>query len=371
MINRQRMIDQLLELVQIDSPSGREGAVARRLEEILTGLGMTVTFDRTGEKLGTETGNLIATMKGTTGGTPILFSSHMDTVQQPGESVTPVMDDGIIKSDGTTILGSDDKAGITAFIEAVHVLKENNIPHGDIQAVFTIWEEGGLFGSLNLDYSLLKAKRAFVLDSGGPIGSVTNQGPAQDKIEAVFKGKAAHAGVAPEEGISALQMAARAVDTMKLLRIDADTTANIGILEGGKATNIVTPRARLVGEARSQRDDKLDAQTAHMKEAIEKAAADYGGTVELKIDRLYSAFRVEEAAPLIQTLKEVFAAMEIEPAIQASGGGSDTNHFNNNGIPAVNLSVGMEKVHTSEEFIRIDDLVTAGQMVVEIIRAHA
>lgn len=372
MINRQRMIDQLLELVKIDSPSGREGAVARRLEEILTGLGMTVVFDSAGEKLGTETGNLIATLPATTEtGTPIAFSAHMDTVQQPGEHITPVIKDGRITSDGTTILGSDDKAGITTFIEAIQVIQEHNIPHGEIQAVFTIWEEGGLFGSQNVDYTLVNAQRMFVLDSGGPIGSVTNQGPAQDRIKAVFTGRAAHAGVAPEEGISAIMMAARAIDTMKLLRIDAETTANIGILEGGKATNIVTPKVILEGEARSQSDDKLDQQTRHMTETLEKAAQDFGGKVEIQVDRLYSAFKVEEEAPLIQTLKEVFQSMNLTPKIEASGGGSDTNHFNANGLPAVNLSVGMDKPHTLEEFIIIDDFVTAGQMVVEIIKAHA
>lgn len=371
MINRQRMIDQLLELVRIDSPSSREGAVAHRLEEILTSLGMTVAFDQAGEKLGAETGNLIATLKGTTAGTPILFSAHMDTVQSPGESVNPVVEEGVIRSDGTTILGSDDKSGITAFIEAVRVLQENKIPHGDIQAVFTIWEEGGLFGSLNLDYSLVQGKRAFILDSGGAPGTIINQGPAQDRIEAVFHGKAAHAGVVPEEGISAIQMAARAIDTMNLLRIDEETTANLGSIEGGRATNIVTPEVRLVGEARSQKNEKLDAQTAHMKAAMEKAAADFGGTVEVTIDRVYSAFHVPAEAPMIQTLKEVFVSMGLEPVIQSSGGGSDTNHFNNNGIEAVNLSVGMDKAHTTDEYIPIDDLVKAGEMVVEIIKAHA
>ncbi len=371
MINEQRMIDQLLELVQIDSPSGKEGAVAKRLEEILTSLGMTVTFDNVGEKVGTETGNLIATLKGTATGTPILFSAHMDTVQQPGESVTPLVEDGIIKSDGTTILGSDDKAGIAAFIEALRVIKENNLPHGDLQAVFTIWEEGGLFGSRYLDYDLVKAKSAFVLDSGGPIGSVTNQGPAQDKIEAVFKGKAAHAGVAPEEGISAIMMAARAISNMNLLRIDPETTANIGIIEGGKATNIVTPEVKIVGEARSLNNDKLDAQTAHMVDAMEEAAAALGGTVDIKTERLYTAFKVEKDTPLVKKVEEVFAAMGIEPTIEASGGGSDTNHFNNNGVPSLNLSVGMNKPHTLEENIHIADLVKAGEMVVEIIKAHA
>ena len=372
MIQRQRTIDQLLELVKIDSPSGREGAVARRVEEILTELGMTVVFDAAGEKAGGETGNLIASLKGTTGGgIPIMFSAHLDTVQQPGESVNPVVEDTIIRSDGTTILGGDNKAGIAAFIEAIRVLKEQQIPHGDIQAVFTIWEEGGLKGSLYLDYSLVSAERAFVLDSGGPLGNVVNQGPAQDKIEAVFHGKAAHAGVAPENGISAIQMAAKAIAEMNLLRIDEDTTANIGIIEGGKATNIVTPEVKVVGEARSQTEEKLKSQSEHMKNAMEEAAGAFGGSVDVAVERIYSPFILEETHPMIQTLKEVFGEIGLTVSVHKTGGGSDTNHFNANGIPAVNLSVGDEKPHTLEEHVVIDEFVKSSEMILAIIKAHA
>lgn len=372
MINRERMTDQLLELIQIESPSGREGAMAKRLEAILTGeLGMTVVYDKAREKLGTETGNLVATLKGTHPGIPIVFSAHMDTVQQPGDRIRPVLEGGILRSDGTTILGSDDKAGITALIEALRVVREQNLPHGDIQAVFTIWEEGGLLGSANLDYSLIRGERVFVLDSEGPIGSVVNQGPARDRITALFKGKAAHAGLDPETGISAIQMAARAIDTMPLLRIDGETTANIGIIEGGKATNVVTPEVLVVGEARSQSNEKLAVQTERMTKAIRQAAADFGGEVELTVDRMYGAFQVPEEAPILQTLRKAIEAIGLEPIIEASGGGSDTNHFNANGIPAVNLSVGIEEPHSNKESIDLENLAKVTELVVEVIRHHA
>ena len=370
MINQERLTNLLKELVEIDSPSQREGAVAKVIREKLENLGFDVKEDDAGKKLEGEVGNLVATLKGSTEGTPIGFSAHMDTVQ-PGEGIQAIVEDGILKSAGDTILGSDDKAGIAAFLEAAQVIKENNIPHGDIQAIFTIWEEGGLNGSRNLDYSLVKAHHVFVMDSGGPIGSIINQGPAQDRIAATFKGKAAHAGAEPEAGISAIQIAARAIDHMKLLRVDDETTANIGNINGGGATNIVPDKVNINGEARSLKDDKLEAQTKSMVEAMEKAASDFGGEVELDVKRLYTAFKLEESDPMISTLKEIFTEMGMEPVIAPSGGGSDTNHFNANGLKAVNLSVGMNKVHTVDEYIKIEDLANGARMVMEIIKKYA
>ena len=370
MVNQERLTNLLKELVEIDSPSRREGAVAKVIREKLENLGFDVKEDDAGKKLEGEVGNLVATHKGNTKGTPIGFSAHMDTVQ-PGEGIKAVVEDGIMKSAEDTILGSDDKAGIAAFLEAAQIIKENNIPHGDIQAIFTIWEEGGLNGSRNLDYSLVKAQHVFVMDSGGPIGSIINQGPAQDRISATFVGKASHAGVEPEAGISAIQIAARAIDHMKLLRVDEETTANIGNINGGGATNIVPDKVTINGEARSLKDDKLEAQTKSMVEAMEKAAKDFGGEVELDVQRLYTAFKLEESDPMIHTLKEVFAEMGLETVIMPSGGGSDTNHFNANGLKAVNLSVGMNKVHTVDEYIKIEDLANGARMVMEIIRKYA
>lgn len=370
MINNERLTNLLKELVEIDSPSQQEGAVAQVIREKLEALGFEVKEDDAGKKLDGQVGNLVATLKGSTKGTPIGFSAHMDTVQ-PGQGIQAIVEDGIMKSAGETILGSDDKAGIAAFLEAAQVIKENHIPHGDIQAIFTIWEEGGLNGSRNLDYSLVKAQHVFVMDSGGPIGSIINQGPAQDRIAATFKGKAAHAGAEPEAGISAIQIAARAIDHMKLLRVDEETTANIGNISGGGATNIVPDTVTIHGEARSLKDHKLEAQTQSMVEAMEKAAEDFGGQVEMDIQRLYTAFKLEETDPMITSLKEVFTSMGLEPVIMPSGGGSDTNHFNANGLKAVNLSVGMNKVHTVDEYIKIEDLANGARMVMEIIKKYA
>lgn len=369
MVNQERLVEEFLELIQIDSPSSKEGAVAKVLVEKLDKLGFDVSVDNAGIKSGGETGNVIAKLKGNRIGKTVLFSSHMDTVS-PGEGIKPIIDEvnGIIKSDGTTVLGSDDKAGIAAILEAMRIIKENNIAHGDIQIVFSIFEEGGMFGAKNLDYSNINADFAFVLDSGMSPGQIIVKAPAQDKIEVKIKGKSAHAGVAPQEGISAAMIAARAIEQMKLLRIDEETTANIGTINGGVASNIVMPELTILAEARSLNNSKLDAQTEHMVDTFKESAAEFGAEVEIETTRMYGAFIVDENDEIITILKKAFTNMGIEATITSTGGGSDTNILNANGIKAVNLGIGMKKAHTLEEYIYIKDLINSARMVVEIVK---
>ncbi|MGL5348335.1 MAG: M20/M25/M40 family metallo-hydrolase [Peptostreptococcaceae bacterium] len=369
MINKQRLIDEFLELVQIDSPSSKEGKIAQVLVKKLEEIGCEVIIDDAGEKAGGETGNVIATLKGNRPGKKILFSSHMDTVS-PGIGVKPIIDEaaGIIKSDGTTILGSDDKAGIAAILEALRVIKENNIDHSDIQVVFSIWEEGGLFGAKYLDYSKVDAEYAFVLDSGGSPGEIIVQAPAQDAIKVKITGKPAHAGLQPENGISSIMVASRAIENMKLLRIDEETTANIGIVKGGIATNIVMPELEIVAEARSLSEEKLDAQTNHMVETFKSAANEFGAQIDIEVNRAYAPFTIEENDEIVALVKRAFSNMNVEGKTGSTGGGSDTNILNKNGVKAVNLGIGMKNAHTLEEYIAIEDLLNSAVMVTEIIK---
>lgn len=369
MVNKERLISEFIELVQIDSLSSKEGAVAKVLVDKLKQLGFEVYTDNAGIKTGGETGNIIATLKGNREGKTVLFSSHMDTVG-PGERIKPIIDEanGIIKSDGTTVLGSDDKAGIAAILEAIRIIKENNIKHGDIQILFSIWEEGGLLGSKNMDYSKINADFAFILDDGGTPGKIVVKAPAQDNIKVKIKGKSAHAGACPEKGISAIMVAAKAIENMKLLRIDENTTANIGIVKGGIATNIVMPELEILAEARSLDNSKLEIQTQHMVDTFKEAASKFGAEIEIETKRAYEAFNVDEEDEIVNVLKKVFAEMNIDSKIVATGGGCDANILNANGIKAVNLSIGAEKAHTLEEYIKIEDLITSAGMVVEIIK---
>lgn len=369
MTNNKRLIEEFLELVQIDSPTSKEGTIAKVLVKKLEEIGLSVEIDDAGEKTGGETGNVIAKMKGTKEGKKLLFSSHMDTVS-PGIGIKPIVDEeaGIIKSDGTTVLGSDDKAGIAAILEGLRYIKENNIEHSDITVVFSIWEEGGLFGAKSLDYSKLDVDYGFVLDSGGSPGEIIVKAPGQDRIEVKIIGRPAHAGLQPEEGISSIMVASRAIENMKLLRIDEETTANIGTVKGGVATNIVMPDIEVIAEARSLDEAKLDAQTNHMIETFEKAAEEFGARIEVKVERMYSPLNIDDNDDIVAFTKKAFANINIEGKTASTGGGSDTNVLNKNGIKAVNLGIGMKKAHTLEEYIAIEDIINSAKTVIEIIK---
>lgn len=370
MINRERIVNEFLKYVQIDSPTKQEADFAKFISEELKALGLEVYIDDAGEKVGSNTGNVIGKLKGTKEAEPILFSCHMDTVS-PGVGIKPIIKDDVIYSDGTTILGGDNKAGIAAVVEALKVIKENNIEHGPIEVAFSIFEEGGLFGAKNFDYSKLASKMGFVLDSGGDPGQIVVKGPAQDKINAKIMGRPAHAGVAPEEGISAIQVAAAAITKMSLLRIDEETTANIGVIQGGQVTNIVCPEVEIKAEARSLSNEKLDKQTAHMVECLKQAAEEFGAKVEIETERMYGAFVIEEDAEIVHVVRKACDSLGLKAFTDSTGGGSDTNILNGNGITAVNLGIGEKKPHTLEEHLKIEDLVNTARLVLEIIKTVA
>jgi len=272
LIQKERLRDLLIELVQIDSISRKEREIALRLKREMEELGGEVWIDDAGEKVGGNVGNLIAHFRGNSpGSTPILLSAHMDTVI-PGEGVVPVLEGNILRSDGRTVLGGDDKSGIAIICEAVRVLREKHLPCSDIDVVFTICEEAGLLGAKCLDVSRLRARSGLVLDSDS-IGFLFTRAPAANHLEFRIRGLEAHAGVCPEKGISAIQVAALGISKMRLGRIDDETTANIGLIEGGAAVNIVPNSVHLKGEARSHSEEKLKQQTQHMIQCLEEAAS--------------------------------------------------------------------------------------------------
>ncbi|MEH0761181.1 M20/M25/M40 family metallo-hydrolase [Vibrio sp. 16] len=359
-INRDRLVDHFIQLVQIDSESRNEKAIAQALSEQLGELGFTVHKLPVPEEVSNGF-NVYARLEGKIEDS-IVLSCHMDTVT-PGIGIEPIIEDGIIRSKGNTILGGDDKSGIAAIIEAVRCIQSENLDHKTIELAFTVHEEGGLFGSEHFDMSFIISDKAIVLDTGGPIGTIVNAAPGQQKIVASIKGRPAHAGLAPEEGISAIQVAADAITQMKLLRIDEETTANIGIVEGGNATNIVMPELKIVAEARSLNGDKLDAQVNHMIETFQSVAKQHGAEVDIESTRAYNAFVIADDHPHIQSVKASFEAIGASPYTKGTGGGSDANNFNAKGLTTVNVSTGMAKVHTTEEFIAIDDMVKITEFV--------
>lgn len=366
MINQDRLLNEFLELVQIDSETKNETEIAKILKEKFTSLGLEVFEDDSKEKTGYGAGNLICTLKGTNSNADIIyFTSHMDTVV-PGQGVKPSIKDGYVVSDGRTILAADDKAGLAAMLEAIRVVKENNIEHGDVQFIITVGEESGLVGAKALNPSLIKAKYGFALDSDGEVGTIIIAAPTQAKIKTTIIGKSAHAGVAPEKGVSAITIAAKAIAKMPLGRIDEETTANIGRFEGGQATNIVTERAFILAEARSLVQEKLNAQLEKMKTAFEQTAAEMGGKAEVDIQVMYPSFKYSSEDLVVQIAQNAAEKIGRSSKLLKSGGGSDANVIAGHGVPTVVLGVGYEEIHTTNERMPIEELNKLAEMVVVI-----
>lgn len=373
MVNEKRLVTLFLELVQIDSETKHEGAICADLKARFSQLGLHVFEDDAKEKTGHGAGNLIISLDASNGMehvTPIYFTCHMDTVV-PGQRIKPrIDDDGYIRSDGTTILGSDDKAGIAAMLEGIRILQEHNIPHGPLQFVITVGEEAGLIGAQALDPALVRAKFGYALDSNLEVGHIAVAAPFQAKIDVQVHGKSAHAGVNPEDGISAIQVASKAISRMKLGRIDHETSANIGSFEGIGPTNIVCDKVSIKAEARSINEQKLNTQLQQMEQAFKEAAEQFGASVAFQKE-LTPGFYFTEQDEVVRLAMRAIEKIGRTPATFHSGGGSDANIFNGFGIPTVNLAVGYEHIHTKEEQMPIKELVKTTELVVAIVKESA
>ena len=359
MIRQERLLDTFLELVRIDSPSGEEAAISALLAERLRALEMEVCVD--------ERNNVLGRWQGT--GEPLLLSAHMDTVV-PGKGVKPEVSDGVVRSDGTTILGADDKSGVAVILEVLTAMSEQGLKPA-VEVAFSVSEESGLLGAKAMDAGWFQAKQALVLDGGGSINTLYNAAPVSDKLHAVIHGRAAHAGVRPEDGINAIVVASHALVRMRLGRIDHETTANIGRVRGGRAVNIVPDVVELWGEARSHDRLKLDTQISSMRKALEEAVAEQpGASLEVDIQRSYEAYHLPPTSPIIQRVAAALKAMgEDPPDLQASGGGSDANILNQRGIAAVPISTGMQAVHTTAELVAVADMGRCAELVWHTIQA--
>jgi len=374
MIMKTSIIEYFLQLISIDSESKQEHAVAMQLKEDLIELGAEITFDEAHMQTGGDVGNLYAFFPGTVKKDPLLFCAHMDTVT-PGKGIKPQFDEGNIITDGTTVLGSDDKSGIAEILWAIKEIQESGEAHAPIEVLLTISEEIGLLGAKYLDYSLLKSKLGYALD-GHHVGSVVVGAPSQNSMIYTITGKEAHAGVEPEKGLSAIQIAARAIDRMKLGRIDDETTCNIGIIKGGTATNIIPKEIELKAEVRSHDHTKLTKITEDITAALEEAVvhyttAEFTPRLSSKIHTEYQNFLFTEDNEVVQLAKQASTAISLPFAATVGGGGSDANIFNQHGLQVVIAGTGMNNVHTVSEYIATEDLINGARWVKEIIRAYS
>ena len=362
MINTNRMVSTFLDYVKIDSESYHELEMCDFLYNQLVDLGFDVVKTNVDNNIGSNGYNIIAKYKGDPNKKPIFMNAHTDTVS-PGKNITPVIDGDIIKSDGTTILGADSKAGIAIIVETMRALKENNVASRPIDAVFTLCEEVALLGANILDVSLFDAREGIVLDAGGAIGGIVTKAPGHQLHKVKITGKPSHSGAAPEAGISAIQIAARAINKMQLGRIDFETTANVGQINGGMAMNIIPGEVNIISEARSLNAQKMQAQTDKMQAAFEEAAKHYGGEVEFNAVTSYPAVDVPKDAPIIKDIEKAFADNGIEPYFKVAGGGSDNNVFFGKGIQSVDLAIAYENIHGLDECIRISDMEKVARVV--------
>ncbi len=368
MINKDRIVDNFLNMVKIPSPSLKEREMADYVKKELEKLGLEVVEDNAGENCDGNAGNIVGVLKGK-GENPkkLLFSSHMDTVL-PCDKITPIMENGIIRSDGTSVLGGDDKAGIAAIIEMLNQIKDSDFDHPEIIVVFSIAEEIGLIGARNFNLEKYSPDFGVIIDSGGAPGTVTVQAPYAAKGKIEILGRPAHAGIEPEKGINALVVASHAITQLRLGRIDENTTSNIGVVTGGSAVNIVMPSVSLMYEARSADGKALDELLQETKTIFEKTAREFGAEVKNSVVKGYDGFKLEEGCEILNIVEKACKEIGIEYSPVKSGGGSDTNIYNSKGVPSINLGIGMTKVHTKEESIKIEDMVGCTELLLSIIK---
>ncbi len=371
MINKERLAQEFLRLVHIESPSRREGEIAAYLAQVFHDLGARCVFDDSAKETGSEVGNLIVKIPGQASGPRIFFAAHMDTVE-PCAQPRISLENGIFRSDGRTICGADDKSAIAAMLETLRVLKEKGLAHPPLEFIFTTCEEIGLLGAKHLDYALLESEYGYALDSEDP-DELINRAPEAIRFYLRILGKAAHAGLNPEKGINAIKLAGEGLAEAPLGRIDPETTANIGVIRGGQATNIVPEEVELYGEVRSHRHEKLESTWEGIKKAFAQVVDRYklpgADRPELHYRRNqdYPLMQVPEDHPVVQLALAAAQRLGRELRVTFTGGGSDANIFNGQGLACVILGTGMQQVHSTAEYITLEDLVKTTELVLQIV----
>ncbi len=358
MIDRDRLVKTFTDLVRIDSPSGEEAAIADVLMGRLTELGFTVSRDAYGNVIASEPGD-----------SPVLLSAHMDTVE-PGRGVNPIIDGDVIHTDGSTVLGGDCKAGLSMILEAIESLRNDGVARRPVEIALTREEEIGLVGAKNLDFSMLRAKQAVVFDGEGPAYHVTTGSPTYIAFDIDITGRAAHAGVEPEKGISAIQIAAEMIVQMRLGRLDENTTFNVGLIEGGSVRNAVPEHARVTGETRSHDPEALERVRAYLLNVVQDTQGRWAdATINCELQEQFVGYRLDENAGLLARVKETLTGLGMTAELAISGGGTDGNVFVLNGIEAVVVGAAMHDAHTVRESVSISELEQGAQFCRALIEA--
>ncbi len=356
------------QLAAIPSPPGEEREVADRTIAYLRDLGLEVDEDGAGAEVGSTMGNLLCRVEPTSEGTPLFFCAHLDTVPPEG-AIEPVVEDGFVRNAAGTILGADNKAAVAAMLEGVRAVLSEQRPHAGIELLFTPKEEVGLLGARAFDHERLRAQVGYVYDQAAPIGEIILGAPFAHAMQVRFHGRAAHSGMFPEEGRSAIAAAARAITDFRLGRVDEDTTANVGTIEGGTAGNIVPEWCTFLAEARSHDERKLADVVQEMLEAVTFAAELGECEVETEVKKQYRGYRFKQDDVPIRFAREALTRTGHEATLGLSGGAADANVFNERGLYCVNLANGMTDIHTPDERIAVADLEAMVEVTLALVDA--
>ncbi|MCS7272634.1 MAG: M20/M25/M40 family metallo-hydrolase [Fimbriimonadales bacterium] len=367
LLNHERMTELFMQMARIDSGSENEAAMTEFVARQLRELGAeTVVIDEASKQLGGTGGNVFARFRGMIDAPPLLLNAHIDTVQ-PTAGIQLIRDANEIRTDGRTILGADDKAGVAIILEVLRTLKERNLPHPPLEVVFTIREEKGLQGAKVFDTRQLRARTGVVVDGGADPAVLYIQSPTHWRFEVVFHGKAAHSGAEPEKGRNAIVMAARAIAQMQWGRIDAETTANVGTIEGGQAMNIVPERAKLVGEFRSFDPQRARALAERWKAVCEQVAQEMEGSAEVSLSQTFEAVRLSPDAPIVRAAVAGLKTIGLEAKLERTGGGTDANAFAPKGIQCLVFPTGADRIHTTQERLLLRNFYLCGEGLLQTI----
>ena len=352
---REQLHATFAQLCAIPSESGDERACADRLTAALTALGLQVEEDGAGAVVGANAGNLYVRLDGTSDRS-LLLCAHMDTVP-PTAPLQPVLVDGGWENAGEGIVGADNKAAVAVMLQlARRMVDAPAPPQIGLELVFTVSEETGLNGAKAFDVSRLRSELGYTFDHATPIGEIVIASPTYHRITAEFIGRAAHAGLEPELGRSAIVAAARAVAPMELGRLDPETTANIGTISGGTATNVVAERCRLVAEVRGLDERRVEQAATTMIDHLQDGADGAECDLDVVVERIFKGYRLTAKAPQVELAQRALSAAGYTPSLVASGGGADTNVFLAEGFPCANLANGTERAHQPTERVSVDAL---------------
>lgn len=370
MVNHNRILKNFDELITIDAPSFGERQIADVLKIKLKEMGFVVKEDQAGKSYGGNAGNIYGFLKGTGKGAGILLSAHMDTVEPSIGKRAVFHDDGTITSQGDTVLGADDVAGLVEILEGIRSVQDEKVPYRDIEVLFPIAEERYIKGTNQFDFTQVRAKEGYVLDMSGEIGSAALKAPSLISFEITIHGKAAHAGFSPETGIHAIQIMSQAVNKIKQGHVDSQSTLNIGTISGGTATNIVPAVCCCTGEIRSFDHNRAIELLLSVESTVQETAAKAGTTYEVKSDIHLYAYEVAKDEMVVKRFENACRKLQIEPKLVKTFGGSDNHNFVRNGIKGMVLSCGMEKVHSVKEYTTVKELVKGAKLVAELIKCE-